>query len=35
MGESPRDPTLDVKELAAYTSIASLILNLDNTISKE
>jgi hypothetical protein len=35
VGESPRDPALDVRELAGYTSIASLILNLDNTISKE
>ena len=35
MGESPRDETLDVAELASYTMIASLILNLDGTITKE
>jgi mono/diheme cytochrome c family protein len=34
-GESPRNPKLDVSELAAYTAIASLILNLDETITKE
>jgi hypothetical protein len=34
-GDSPRDPLLDVSELAAYTSLASLILNLDETVSKE
>jgi hypothetical protein len=35
VGEHTRDGSLDVKELAAYTSVASLIMNLDNTISKE
>ena len=35
MGDSPRDETLDVAELAAYTMAASLILNLDGTITKE
>ncbi len=35
MGESPRDETLDVAELASYTMAASLILNLDGTITKE
>jgi hypothetical protein len=34
-GEFPRDPKLDVSELAAYTALASLILNLDETITKE
>ncbi|MBI3472433.1 MAG: DUF1553 domain-containing protein [Candidatus Solibacter usitatus] len=34
-GESPRNEKLDVSELAAYTSAASLILNLDETITKE
>jgi len=34
-GESPRDDTLDVAELASYASVASLILNLDETITKE
>jgi hypothetical protein len=32
-GESPRDPSLDPSELAAYTTIASLILNLDETVT--
>ena len=34
-GESPRDAELDVSELAAYATLASLILNLDETITKE
>ncbi len=34
-GESPRNPTLDVGELAAYTAVAGLILNLDEVITKE
>jgi hypothetical protein len=34
-GESPRDKSLDEVELAAYTGIASLILNLDETVTKE
>jgi hypothetical protein len=34
-GESPRDPSLDPTDLAAYTSVASLILNLDETVTKE
>jgi hypothetical protein len=34
-GEYPRDPKLDVAELAAYTGVASLILNLDEVITKE
>ena len=33
-GEHARDETLDPAELAAYTVIASLILNLDETITK-
>ena len=33
-GESPRDDKLDVTELAAYTTVASMILNLDETITK-
>jgi hypothetical protein len=32
-GESPRDPSLDPAELGAYTAIASLILNLDETVT--
>jgi hypothetical protein len=35
IGESPRDEKLDLPELAAYTAAASLILNLDETITKE
>ena len=34
-GERPRDETLDISELAAYTMVANLILNLDGTITKE
>jgi hypothetical protein len=34
-GESPKRPGLDVRELAAFTSVASLLLNLDATITKE
>lgn len=34
-GDSPRDSHLDAAEHAAYTAVASLILNLDETITKE
>ena len=34
-GESERDETLDAVELASYASVASLILNLDEAITKE
>jgi len=34
-GESARDKKLDSTELASYASIASLILNLDETVTKE
>jgi Protein of unknown function (DUF1553)/Protein of unknown function (DUF1549)/Concanavalin A-like lectin/glucanases superfamily/Planctomycete cytochrome C len=34
-GEYPRDEHLNVSELAAYTSVMSLILNLSETITKE
>jgi hypothetical protein len=34
-GESPINEKLDVSELAAYTALASLILNFDETITKE
>ncbi len=34
-GEAPRDERLDVGELAAYTAEASLILNLDEVVTKE
>ncbi|NOX53593.1 MAG: DUF1553 domain-containing protein [Planctomycetes bacterium] len=34
VGEAPRDASLDVAELAAYTIVANIILNLDETITK-
>ena len=34
-GESPLDQKLNLSELAAYTTVASLILNLDETVTKE
>jgi hypothetical protein len=34
-GESPVRPGLDEAELAAYAGVASLLLNLDETITKE
>jgi hypothetical protein len=34
-GESPRDEKLNVPELAAYSSVASLIFNLSQTITKD
>ena len=34
-GESARDPRLDPVELAAYTAMMQLILNLDETLTKE
>jgi Protein of unknown function (DUF1553) len=34
-GEYPRDASVDVSELAAYTSVTSLILNLNETVMKE
>jgi hypothetical protein len=34
-GEAPRDETLNVRELAAYTNVASLILNLNRVVMKE
>jgi hypothetical protein len=35
LGDAPRDPKLDIPELAAYTGAASVLLNLDETITKE
>jgi hypothetical protein len=35
VGASPRDQALDPSEHAAWTMMASLILNLDETITKE
>jgi hypothetical protein len=34
-GDSPKKPGLDTSDLAAYTSVASLMLNLDATVTKE
>lgn len=34
-GESRRDASLPVSELAAYTAVASVILNLDEAVTKE
>jgi len=34
VGESPRDEKLDPSDLAAWTAVASVILNLDETITK-
>jgi hypothetical protein len=34
-GESPRDPSADPAELAAYTTVASMILNLDETVTRQ
>jgi hypothetical protein len=35
VGESPRDAVLDPAEHAAYTMVANVLLNLDETITKE
>ena len=35
VGESPRDESIDVVDHAAYTLLASLILNLDATVTKD
>ena len=35
VGESKHDPKLDSGELAAWTTVASVILNLDETITKQ
>ena len=34
VGESPRDADLPAHELAAYTIVASMILNLDEVVTK-
>jgi hypothetical protein len=34
VGESPRDEQLEAAELASYTMVASVILNLDETVTK-
>ncbi len=35
VGESKRNEQLNISELAAYTTVASLILNMDQTVTKE
>ena len=35
VGETPTDKDLDVAELAAMTTVASTLLNLDETVTKE
>jgi hypothetical protein len=35
VGEATTDDTINVVELAAYTSLASTMLNLDETVTKE
>jgi hypothetical protein len=35
VGDSPADPALAARELAAYASVASLVLNLDEAVTKE
>ena len=35
VGESPRHKQLDVAELAAWSTVASVILNLDETMTKQ
>ena len=34
-GESPSDPSLNPRELASYASVASLVMNMDEAITKE
>ena len=34
-GEAPVNPKLDKSELAAYSVVAGLILNLDETVTKQ
>jgi Protein of unknown function (DUF1553)/Protein of unknown function (DUF1549)/Concanavalin A-like lectin/glucanases superfamily/Planctomycete cytochrome C len=34
-GDAARDPALDVPELAAYTAVSNLVLNLDAAVTKE
>jgi hypothetical protein len=34
VGEASRDDQLDAAELAAWTMVASVILNLDETLTK-
>jgi hypothetical protein len=34
-GDSPRNKSLDVVDLAAHTAVASVLLNMDESISKD
>jgi hypothetical protein len=34
-GDAPRDSSLEATQLAAYTNVASLILNLDEAVTKQ
>lgn len=34
-GHSPRDPALEVSQVAAWTALASILLNLDEVVTKE
>jgi len=34
VGASPRDPSIPVSELAAYTAVANMVLNMDEVITK-
>ena len=34
-GASPRDPSLDVAELAAWTGVANLLLNMDEAVTRQ
>jgi hypothetical protein len=35
VGESPRNEKLDAAELAAWSNVASVVLNLDEAITKQ
>jgi len=35
IGESKPDPSLDPRDLAAATTLANMLLNLDETVTKE
>jgi len=35
VGEFPRDTSLDTAELAAWTTVAGMILSLDETVTKD
>jgi hypothetical protein len=34
-GEAPRNKSLDVVDLAAHTAVASILINMDESISKD